>query len=357
MKPVKIAILSCNHGHAKSYFGLQNDPFFDLVAVSVQSGYRDKAALERLSDRIPRYDSDEELYANHPDLEAVIVASANDRHLEQMRVAVSKGLHIFSMKIPSFNLDEYHEMIEITEKAGVVCQVELEMRHHAEIMRAKDIMDSGEIGEPLSITLTNYSHNPIWWRPWQGSPEESWGKRVFLRDGDPRYRGGALADHPHIFDVVRLLSGSSFDTVFADVAPNMRDIETEDLVHISGRMKNGIIYSLDPSYANLEARVVRQVDWKIYPRIVEVTMNIVGTKGTLISDLYSKGYYYVDPVTNRYLADSPESIGIWNRRTQEFFESIRYGKKPSVGLREHYETITAMIAAYDSITSGKVIKM
>ena len=356
MKKIKVAILSCNHGHAPGYFCVQDDPFFELVGVSVEPTYRDKAKLFMIPD-IPKYDSDEELYANHPDVEAVIIASANRKHMEQVREAAKRGLHIFSMKIPTFDEAEYDEMIELTEKAGLVFQIELEMRHHAEIYRVKELMESGAIGKPLAINLFNYSHNPIWWRPWQCSPEESFGKRVKLRPGDDRYRGGALADHPHVFDILRYLTGSSFDTVFAEVAPNLRDVETEDLLHVMGRLKNGMIYSLDPSYANSEHRVVRQVDWERYPKAVEVSMSIVGTEGTIISDLYGKGIFSERGTNSEYLASYPESIGLWNKRTQEFYECIRYGKTPTVNLRNHRDSIKTMLAAYDSVTTGKIIKM
>ena len=81
IKPIKIAILSCNHGHAKGYYVLKDDPFFDLVGVSVEPGYHERVGLERIP-TVPKYDSDEELYKNHPDLEAVIIASANKKHIE-----------------------------------------------------------------------------------------------------------------------------------------------------------------------------------------------------------------------------------------------------------------------------------
>ena len=84
IKPIKIAILSCSHGHAKAYYGLRNDPYYDLVACSIEPGYRDKINIHLL-DGIPCYDSDEELYENHPDLEAVIIASANRKHISQFR--------------------------------------------------------------------------------------------------------------------------------------------------------------------------------------------------------------------------------------------------------------------------------
>ena len=65
IKPIKIAILSCNHGHAKGYYSLRNDPFYELVGCSVEPGYRPYANLHMLGD-VPVYDSDEELYEKHP---------------------------------------------------------------------------------------------------------------------------------------------------------------------------------------------------------------------------------------------------------------------------------------------------
>lgn len=354
MKPVKIAILSCNHGHAPGYYPLQNDPFFDLVGVSVKPGYIHRVKLENLN--VPVYSSDEELYRNHPELETVIIASDNFSHMQQVREAVSRGLHIFSMKIPTFDMDEYREMIELTEHAGLVFQVELEMRHHAPIYRIKELMESGAIGTPLSLSLINYSHNPVWWRPWQCDPVESYGRKVPLREGDPRFRGGALADHPHVFDVLRFLSGSSFRSVYAQVSPNIREgVETEDMVRIIGDLKNGMIFSLDPSYANNEYHVPVQIEWEKYPRCVEVSMSVVGTDGVILSDLYGKTTFAQKGANGDYLAVASCSHGLWNRRMMEFYECIRNGAKPTVGLREHLESIVTMNAAYDSISTGKTV--
>ena len=48
IKPVKIAILSCNHGHAKGYYPLKNDPMFELVAVSIAPDYAGGEGMEQL---------------------------------------------------------------------------------------------------------------------------------------------------------------------------------------------------------------------------------------------------------------------------------------------------------------------
>ena len=354
MKPVKIAILSCNHGHAPGYYSLRGDPLFELVAVSLDPGAFSDARVSML-EGIPQYRTDEELYSNHPELEAVILASDNASHFRQVREAVRRRLHIFSMKVPTFNMAEYGEMIHLTEEAGVVCQVELEMCHHAPVHRVKEAISNGQIGQLLSINAVNYSHNPVWWRPWQANPEASYGSRVPLRGDDDRFRGGALADHPHVFDVIRYITGSEFECVYADVSPNIREnVETEDMIRVIGRLQSGVIYSIDPSYANNEDHVTKMIgmDWIKYPRCVEVFLTAVGTEGVIIADLYGKTYCYQKSSNGKYTASGLASSGLWNRRMEEFYACIRKGCKPTVGLREHYRSILAMNAAYDSIAAG-----
>lgn len=359
IKPVKIAILSCNHGHAPGYYSLKSDPMFELVAASVVPEAYADVRIKNL-EGIPLYKTDLELFQAHPELEAVIIASDNKSHFEQVCQAAKRGLHIFSMKVPTFDMDQYDEMIRLTEQAGLVCQVELEMRHHAPVYRIKEAIDTGTIGKLLSVNAVNYSHNPVWWRPWQANPEASYGSRVPLGAGDDRFRGGALADHPHLFDIVRYITGSEFSQVYADVAPNIREgVETEDMIRVIGRMQSGVSYSIDPSYANDEEHVDRMVgsEWNKYPRCVEVFMTVVGTKGVIISDLYGKTYCYQLQSSGKYIVSGLGSSGLWNRRMEEFYHSIRSGKKPTVGLREHRNSILTMNAAYESVSTGKVVNL
>ena len=360
MNKIKIAVLSCNHGHGRGYISLLDNPLYELVGVSVKPGYENVVELGRLPDSM-KFRSDEELYAAHPEIEAVVIGSDNRSHMQQMREAVKRGLHIFSMKIPTFDMDEYREMVEITEKAGVVCQVELEMRYHASVYRMQELIESGEIGELLSINMVNYSHNPVWWRPWQCDPEDSYGKRVPLRDGESRCRGGALADHPHIWDAVRFMTGSSFDTIFAEISPNPRPtVETEDMIHAIGCLKNGAIFSLDPSYANDEHHVSVMIDWEKYPRCVEVFLTAVGTKATVVADMYGKSYYSQRGKNTEYMSNIIGGADLgrgWNRFMLDFYNAVRCGARPRVTLRDHYETICAMNAAYESITLGRPVKL
>ncbi len=356
IKPVKIGILGCNHGHARHYYWLSKSPYFKLLGVSIAHGYKHNVGLEDWPD-IEQYDSDDELYAAHPDLEAVVIASDNLSHFNQVKWACERKLHIFSMKVPSFDMDEYDEMIRLTKEAGVVFKVELEMRTHAELLRVKDLVESGAIGDVISITALNFSHNPVWWRPWQSSPEYSYGKRVRLYDGCDRFRGGALSDHPHIFDAIRFVLNDDFDELFADIGPNLRDTEIEEMVPIIGRTKKGVAVSLDPSYATLENKVVRMVNWQKAPKTVEVSMTVHGTKGSIIADLYGIYTYHNGGKNNDYMLGNSGRKGSIGGMPLQFYRAVRFNEVPTVGIEYHYNSIAAMNAAYESISTGKPEKV
>lgn len=148
-----------------------------------------------------------------------------------------------------------------------------------------------------------------------------------LRLGDDRFRGGALADHPHVFDAIRYLAGASFDRVYAEVSPNLRQgVQTEDMIRVIGKLKNGVNFSIDPSYANDEHHVGVQKDWEKYPRCVEVFMTAVDTEGVLVADLYGKTYCAQRGSRGEYLVSGLGSSGLWNRRlivcVADFHESV-----------------------------------
>lgn len=356
IKPIKIGILSCNHGHARKYYELSKSTYYDMVGASIARGYEGNVGLENWPD-IVQYDSDDALYEAHPDMEAVIIASDNASHFRQVKWAVERGLHILSMKIPTFDPEEYHEMIRMVNEAGLVFKVELEMRNHAEVLRVKNLIEQGEIGDVISVTALNFSHNPVWWRPWQANPEASYGKRVPLYDGADRFRGGALADHPHIFDMIRYILEDDFDEVYAEVGPNLRSTEIEEMISVIGKTKKGIAVSIDPSYASIENKVERMVNWKKAPKTVEVTMTAHGTKGSIIADLFGLWYFHNGGPDNYYVGDQSRRQFELSDLSMQFYHAVRNGIQPTVGMEYHYNTIATMNAAYESVSAGKPVKV
>ncbi|MBQ6351825.1 MAG: Gfo/Idh/MocA family oxidoreductase, partial [Lentisphaeria bacterium] len=106
MKPVKIAMMGMTHGHTRKYYQtLLENRKLDWVA-SCAADARAKEVYELYKTGVPCYLDPEQMFAEHPDIEAVVLASANDRHFSEMQFCAERGVHILSMKIPSFDMDE-----------------------------------------------------------------------------------------------------------------------------------------------------------------------------------------------------------------------------------------------------------
>jgi len=356
MKPVKIAILSLTHGHTRKYYQTLNDnPKLDWVAVYAEDENVKKNFLN-YGYKVPCYLNEQEMFDKHPDIEAVVMASANVNHIVQFRECARRGIHVLSMKIPTFDMTEYEEMISLAKKSGIVCQIELEMHYNPVVKRLYELTAEMETGKISSINATNITLSPIWAFPWQGIPEDSYGKRIRLRQGDNRFRGGALSDHPHIFDLIRWITGSDFDYVFAEAGPNIRkDIEVEDNLLVNGKMKNGVSFLLDPSWSRLEERLkVPGPGWEIFPKRMEVNVTVSGENGVMLVDCFGPNVYHNGKPNDRYTVQYTyfdEWIGLMD----EYVSCIRENKTPKINLEWHKKTIEAMNACYDSIERGNVV--
>ena len=116
MKPLKIAMMSMTHGHTRKYYQtLMDNPKLDWVAVATANDEVKKIFLNSVKG-IPCYDSEEEMLDAHPEIEAVVLASENSEHLRQMKLCAERGIHILSMKIPTFDMNEYDEMIKLIDE-------------------------------------------------------------------------------------------------------------------------------------------------------------------------------------------------------------------------------------------------
>jgi len=356
MKPVKIAMMSLTHGHTRKYYQtLLENAKLDWVA-SCAEDQRAKETYELYQTGVPCYFSADEMFERHPDIEAVVLASANDKHMAQVQACARRGVHVLSMKIPTFDMAEYDAMIAAVDKAGIVGQIELEMHYNPVVHRLKKLIREGAVGRIISVQATNITLSPVWAFPWQGVPEASYGRRVPLKAGDARCRGGALCDHPHIFDMIRWLTGADFRTVFAEQAPNLReDLEVEDMLLVTGKMTDGATFLLDPSWSRLEERLAEPgPGWEVFPKRMEVNLALHGEKGTLLADCFGPNVYHNGAPRDRYTVQYTY-FDEWIGLVDEFVDCVRNHQAPKINLRWHRRTIEVMNACYESVARGQPV--
>ena len=358
MKRLKIAMMSMTHGHTRKYYDvLKNNPKLEWIAVSTANEEVKEIFLNSVQG-IPCYDSDEAMLDAHPEIEAVVLASENSEHLRQVRLCAERKINILSMKIPTFDMDEYAEMERLVKESGITFQIELELHYNPVVMRMKELIKNKAVGETDAFNATNITLSPVWAFPWQGVPEKSYGKRVPIKEGHEKFRGGALCDHPHIFDMIREVTNSEFDVIFAKVAPNMRhEIEEEDMLAVVGRMKNGVIFSLDPSWSRAEAHLkVPGPGWEIFPKRMEVNLVIHGAEGSMFTDCFGPNTYHNGAPDNKYTVQYTY-FDEWVGLIDEFVENIETKRMPKINIGWHKNTIRAMNAVYESISTGKAVRL
>jgi UDP-N-acetylglucosamine 3-dehydrogenase len=352
MKPIKIAMLSLTHGHSRKYFQTLNDNrHFEWVAVSAESDKIRQDFLSRGYD-IPCYLDEKEMLDQHPDIEAVVMASANSEHIAQFKLCASRGIHILSMKVPTFDMVEYEEMMRLAEENNIICQIELELHYNPVVARLKKLVSEGAVGNISTFNATNITLTPVWAFPWQGVPEKSFGRRVSLSSDSTRFRGGCLCDHPHVFDMIRWFTNSDFDYVYAEVGPNIRpELEVEDTMLVTGKMKNGTSFLFDPSWSRLEERLeIPGPGWEVHPKRMEVNVSISGDNGVVLADCFGPNVYHNGAPNDRYTVQYTyfdEWIGLMD----EFANAVRTGKQPTINLKWHQKTIEVMNACYESVAT------
>ena len=162
--PLGVAIFGAGragHGHARA---IAQTPAANLVAVFDADEPRANAFAEThgcqaytTSDAILKRD----------DIQLVMVALPNFLHERATLDAASAGKHVFLEKPMADTLEECDRMLAAVEDAGVHLLVAHSQRYFASTIRARQILQSGEIGEAVFATDTWYKNFGVEFRlPW-----------------------------------------------------------------------------------------------------------------------------------------------------------------------------------------------
>ena len=168
------------------------------AAADPRSEARDRFAAD-FSARV--YASVEEMCAD-PDVQAVYVATPHQFHAVNVIAAASHSKHVLVEKPMALTLSECLAMITATRRAGVRMVIGHSHSFDTPILRARELIVSGEFGPLRMINALNYTD--FLYRPRR--PEE-------LRTESG---GGVIFNQaPHHVDVVRLLGGGLVRSVSA----------------------------------------------------------------------------------------------------------------------------------------------
>jgi myo-inositol 2-dehydrogenase/D-chiro-inositol 1-dehydrogenase len=131
------------------------------------------------------------------EVDAIVVATDTRDHSPTVRAAVAAGVPTFCEKPVAVTLEETIALAELVQGSGVPVQIGFQRRFDAGYRRAKEAVDSGELGFVHSIRSTTHDQSPP-------APE-------YLPTS-----GGIFRDcNIHDFDVIRFVTGREVTSVYA----------------------------------------------------------------------------------------------------------------------------------------------
>jgi len=95
-------------------------------------------------------DSFEEMLADD-ELEAVVIATPVPTHYTFAKRALEAGKHVFVEKPPAMRAAEMEEMVQIAEERDLVLMPGHLLLYHPGVLKMKQLIDSGELGDVLCI--------------------------------------------------------------------------------------------------------------------------------------------------------------------------------------------------------------
>lgn len=366
MNPISLVIAGAANPHVPGYLKemAQISDDVQLLAISESDVGRLEAAQALLRTSgidVPGFDDFRRMLDCYPEATAILVGSDNAHHMPMYREAFARGLHIYSMKVVTMLPEEMVELTELRREHDTIFHVELELRYRPQFQKARELVRTGRLGRIRAVSLSNVSQSPICYFPNWGVPELSYGRRVPLTPGASRFRGGALTDHPHPFDLIRWITGAEFAEVTAFSSRNQRDyLEVEDHLVLTGRLRDGTSVMVNPSYSNLEEHSpVRKLLW---PKSLECNLKIFGDQGCYYADYFDHpvfvlGENHASP--NRLIVDGTPRLGRNDCMLQRFAHQVR-GRTRGVEdatLEDGLAAVKVMNAAYESLYHGVTVEV
>lgn len=345
-KKVKVGIVGSKFAGVLHMTAYERIPWVEVTAVSGRNAEQRKAFAERYS--IPKqYATYQELVAD-PDVEVVSICLPNFLHREVALAACEHGKHVICEKPIATTMEDALEMTAAFEKKGLRFMYAEDWNFAPAIVRAKEIIDQGAIGEILYIKAKethNGSHSP-------------YAQTI-------EYCGGGslihLGIHPAAF--VRFITGQEVVEVVAKTSPGgagnlvHKKMEGEDWGAALLTLENG-------TFALIEGNYITQGG-------MDDTIEIYGTKGVVKLDLtfgtplkvYSSvGYDYVVEKADLSVGwttpavDEFYSLGYQNEMT-EFTKAILEDKPVPLGGRaeDGVAALAIVKAAYISAKEGRPV--
>lgn len=251
-----------------------------------------------------------------PDVDLVIVATSHEALAPVTLAAVRAGKHVLVEKPGAREAGELAPVMAAAAKENVLVRVGFNHRYHPALLKAREIVASGEVGD-LMFIRGRYGHG--------GRPgyEKEWRARKELSGG------GELIDQGmHLIDLARLFLGD-FTLVQGFAATYFWDMPVEDNGFMLLKTAQGQVAFLHASWTEWK----NLFSFEIYGRDAKLEISGLGGSYGVERLTYYKMLPQMGP-PETVIWEYPRPDTSWEVELAEFLEDIRLKRQPAAGLAD-----------------------
>ena len=354
MKPIRVAIVGCGRISGLHQMGYRGRTDAVIVAVCDTN--------KALAKKTAKEWGVEKVYTNYSqvledrDVDVVELLTPHHLHRPMTVEAAQAGKHISVQKPMALSAAEADDMITAANKAGVILRIYETFVFYAPAVRAKEMIDAGEIGDIRAIRMhVNSGSGDTSWKV----PLSSW----IWRFNEKLCGGGPLVfDHGyHLFSLGYYLGGP-VEKVFAwiDQTPVK---EAGGLVKIDAPAMIMFQYKSSHCYGQLDIEHTPKM--RIYSDYYadDDRIEVIGEKGILFINRYTARtvdlpelMLFKNGKTTAIPVEGVEWHDSFTATTIDFIEKLKTGGQPRLDGPTGKAVLQFTLAALQSAATGKEVR-
>lgn len=341
MRKIRFGVVGVHSFGKHHIIGIQKNEDAELVMICDTDEELAKAVAEE--NGVP-YTTDFDEMVNCPDVDAISIVTPDPTHKELVIKALRAGKHVLCEKPMTLKLSESKEIVAEAKKSGAYMMVGQICRFTPSFMKAKELVEQGEIGE-LFFVEGEYAHDysgMLTSTPWRFDSE------------NPRH--GMIGGGCHSVDLLRWIAGNPTEAVAYSNKKVLVSTPTDDCTIAILKFPNNVIGKVFCSTGCKRPYTMRTV--------------LYGTEGTIIVDNRSRhmSVYKTSILgSDRLMGFTPQGIEMKiplsvndhniEGEIKEFVQCIKEGKPPVLDAREGAITVSVCDAIIRSCDEHKIIEV
>jgi predicted dehydrogenase len=295
----------------------------DTLGVESSDGVESRYGVRSL-------DSLDDALAERPD--AVLVCNPTSLHIAIAQAAAEAGSHLLVEKPLADTLEGVDRLIETVEQRNLVALVAYQWRFHPLLLRVKQILEEGTLGNIVAVEAHIGEYLPLWHKY-----EDYRDMYASRRDQG----GGVILTQIHEMDYLLWLFGVPSRIVAMGGRRSRLEIDVEDTASILMDF-GGVPVQLHQDYLQNPPRR---------------TLQVVGDLGKLVADLLAPHLtvFREGSMIEEATYEGFQRNDMFRDEMRHFLECIEGRATPVVSLRDGAMSLRMALAARESLETGRVL--